>query len=162
MVNAYFLDLYRHVKEGSETKFKWKLPDRLLENKDKILNKFLPLDILNEYQIWHDCGKPFCRILDEEGKQHFPDHAKVSEEIWKQVGTQEAAKLMGMDMLIHTIKGEEIDKFIQYPESISLILTGLAEIHANAEMFSGIESTGFKIKFKQIDKIFKRWLNYVT
>lgn len=35
--------------------------------------------------------------------------------------------------------------------AISLLITGLSEIHANASMFGGIESTSFKIKYKQID-----------
>jgi hypothetical protein len=33
-----------------------------------------------------------------------------------------------------------------------LLLTGLAEVHANAKMFGGLESTSFKIKFSQIEK----------
>jgi hypothetical protein len=36
------------------------------------------------------------------------------------------------------------------------LLTGLCEIHSNARMFGGIESTGFKIKWKHLDKMGKR------
>jgi len=57
-----------------------------------------------------------------------------------------------MDMDIHLLKADGIAEFAARPEAISLLLTGLAEIHANAAMFGGIESTSFKIKFKQISK----------
>ena len=35
---------------------------------------------------------------------------------------------------------------------MSLLLAGLAEIHSNAEMFGGLDSVSFKIKWKQINK----------
>ena len=161
LVNSYFLDLYNHLFNGSPLTFSWKLPDNLLSNKELILSNLLPLDIINEYQIWHDCSKPFCRIIDHEGKQHFPNHAKLSESIWQSIGSELASKLMGMDMLPHTLKSlPEINTFILKPQSITLILTAFCEVHANAELFGGINSTGFKIKFKQVNKIFNRWLFY--
>jgi hypothetical protein len=36
--------------------------------------------------------------------------------------------------------------------AVTLLLAGLAEIHANAEMFNGFDSPSFKIKYKQIDR----------
>jgi len=54
-------------------------------------------------------------------------------------------------MLIHTMKAKDIDNFINKEEAISLLFTGLCEIHANAELFGGIQSTSFKIKLKQIN-----------
>ena len=50
------------------------------------------------------------------------------------------------------MKAEAVPEFAKMPEAISLLLVALSEIHANAEMFGGIESTSFKIKWKQIDK----------
>lgn len=67
-------------------------------------------------------------------------------------GDPQAARLMGMDMDIHALKADEIEEFCSRPEAITLLLTGLAEIHSNASMFGGIESTSFKIKWKQIDR----------
>ncbi len=54
-------------------------------------------------------------------------------------------------MIIHTIKDYEMDTFTKRKDAISLLLTGLSEIHANAEMFGGINSINFKIKYKQIN-----------
>ena len=51
---------------------------------------------------------------------------------------------MAMDMDVHTLKSEGIEEFAQRPEAASLLLTGLCEIHSNAQMFGGMESTGFK------------------
>ena len=103
--------------------------------------------------MYHDLGKPFCRTVDENGKQHFPNHAQVSEKIWLENGGDvQVGRLIGMDMDIHTIKAVQVPEFASRPEAISLLLTGLAEVHSNAKMFGGIESTSFKIKFGQIEK----------
>lgn len=131
----------------------WKIPLWLSSERDLLLSKLLSWDMLEIYTIYHDVGKPFCRIIDETGKQHFPDHAQVSEQIWlKNGGDSQIGRLIRMDMDIHTIKAAQVPEFATRPEAISLLLTGLAEIHANAKMFGGIESTSFKIKFSQIDK----------
>lgn len=131
----------------------YKLPYWFFQYKNQILSNLLPINIINEYTIHHDCGKPYCLLIDDNGKRHFPNHAEVSEKTWSAIGGNPiAAKLMGMDMLIHTMKANDIDAFIKHPEAITLLMVGLAEIHANAKMFGGIESTSFKIKWKQIDK----------
>jgi len=57
-----------------------------------------------------------------------------------------------MDMNIHSLKDVGVNDFAQKEGAATLLLTGLAEIHSNAEMFGGIESTSFKIKWKQINK----------
>jgi hypothetical protein len=64
----------------------------------------------------------------------------------------EAARLMGMDMDIHLLKGDDIEAFAARKEAAALLLAGLSEIHANAQMFGGIESTSFKMKWKHIDR----------
>jgi hypothetical protein len=68
-------------------------------------------------------------------------------------------ELIKMDMDIHCLKSEGLDEFDDRYECVSLLVTGLSEIHANASMFGGIESTSFKIKWKQIDKRGKQILN---
>lgn len=42
------------------------------------------------------------------------------------------------------------------------LIAGLSEIHANASMFGGIDSTSFKIKWKQISKRGKKILALKT
>ena len=56
-------------------------------------------------------------------------------------------------MEIHTIKAKDIDSFCEDPKiALTLLIIGLCELHSNAELFGGIESTSFKIKYKQINK----------
>lgn len=150
-VFARYLDLI-----SPEPKLKWRMPDWI----GALRPLQLPLEIMQHYLIFHDCGKPFCRTVDAEGKQHFPSHAQVSHYTWmKHAETPEDEQighLIAMDMDAHTIKGEEINEFIQRPEAASLILAGLAEIHSNAAHLGQLDSDNFKIKWKKIDKIGKR------
>jgi len=98
-------------------------------------------------------GKPACRTVDENGRQHFPDHAAVSARVWREAGgCEEVAHLIASDMDVHLLKGEGVEAFAMRPEAVALLLTGLAEVTANASMFGGIESTSFKIKYKNIEK----------
>jgi len=55
-------------------------------------------------------------------------------------------------MNIHLLKDVDIQSFCDNEYAATLLLTGLAEIHANADMFGGIESTSFKMKWKQINR----------
>jgi hypothetical protein len=113
----------------------------------------LPEEIIKEYTIHHDCGKFYCKIIDDNGKQHFPNHAEVSAKLWLEIGgSKQAASLMGKDMIIHTMKAIDVDQFIKSPEAITLLIVGLAEIIANSQMFGGFTSTSFKIKYKHLDQ----------
>lgn len=155
-VSKYFDDLYNHLIYDQALTLQWKLPSWFNENKELIKNHLLDFEILKTYQIYHDCGKPYCRVVDEKG-QHFPNHANISKAIWLECSDNSSeaiqiAKLIEMDMDIHLLKSEGIESFAKQKEAISLLLTGLAEIHSNSIMFGGLESVGFKIKFKQIDK----------
>lgn len=150
-VHDFFFDLKGHILKGKPLKHPWRIPAWAGEK--ALWNKLLAEDVLREYQIYHDCSKPFCKVIDEDGRQHFPDHASISERIWMEAGGNPAsAKLMGMDMDIHLLSGEGIQQFASCPEAASLLLTGLSEIHSNANMFGGIESTSFKMKWKYIDR----------
>jgi hypothetical protein len=149
-VHDYFLDLQAYVQGGSRLRHEWRLPDWITT--PGLWSRLAPAKILEEYQVFHDNGKPFCRTTDTEGRVHFPDHAAWSEAIWRQVGTEQAARLMGMDMDVHLLKGEGVVDFAAKPEAASLLITGFCEVHANAAMFGGIESTSFKMKWKHLDR----------
>lgn len=110
-------------------------------------------DKLREYHIFHDCGKPFCRTIDENGKQHFPNHAQVSYDTWLSAGGDaETAWYILHDMDFHVLKGDDIKELCKDPRAPNLLLTAWCEIHANSQMFGGIESTSFKIKRKALEK----------
>lgn len=150
------LDLIEFLR-GEDLRLEWRLPSWLTEHRQTLRNALLCTETLQLYAVFHDCGKPYCVQLDEKGRRHFPDHAKVSAETWLRCNAdtcenQQIARLMAADMDIHTMSASEAMVFSQRPEAASLLITGLAEIHANAEMFGGLDSTGFKIKFKQIDR----------
>lgn len=140
----------------------WRLPGWLLEARDAFLSRLLPEEQLHWYQLYHDCGKPLCRVTDSEGRVHFPGHAQASGEAWRaHGGCSQIARLMELDMAFHLCSADEIKALAQLPEAASLYLTALAEIHANAQMFGGLESISFKSKLKHLDRrgkaLLKNW-----
>lgn len=134
----------------------WCLPDWFVPNRHRFVNLGMSEEDITSYQIFHDCGKPYCLTVDAEGKRHFEDHARVSYETWRRHGGSEAVgRLILHDMDLHTMKDADVEDFcakMSQPEILVLLLTALCEIHANAEMFGGIESQSFKMKWKQINK----------
>lgn len=160
LVRDFFRDLRAHLREGTPLMSEWKLPEWIGDA--RLVERLLPDEIVDTYALYHDCGKPSVRTVDAEGRQHFPGHAQASEAKWLEIGgDRQVAKLIGMDMDIHTIKDADVEGFAQRPEAATLMMVGLSEIHANASMFGGIDSVSFKMKWKQIDKrgraILKKW-----
>lgn len=150
-VARHFNDLYQHCVNHKPLKYQWQLPDWV--NHPVLWDNLMSLDVMHEYLIYHDVGKPFCRTIDEQGRVHFPDHAAVSKKIWlNATGNQAVADLIGMDMDVHLLKGADTSAFAERPQATSLLLAGLCEVHSNAAMFGGIDSTSFKIKFKHIKR----------
>ena len=159
-VKNYLFDLINHLKTGDNLKYDWVLPDWLYTNKDLILSSLPDDDTLELYTKYHDCGKPFCLTIDDDGKRHFPNHAEVSYQIFKQIFNNDvAAELIRRDMDIHLLKSTGVDEFCKNPYAITLLLTGLAEVHSNSKLFGGTDSTSFKIKFKSINQRGKQILN---
>lgn len=159
-VKNYLFDLINHLREGSSLKYEWKLPDWVLENKDLILSSLPDDETLELYTIYHDCGKPFCLEIDSEGRRHFPNHAEVSYQYFNQVfNNPVAAELILHDMDIHLLKSDGVVEFCKNHYALTLLLTGLAELHSNAQMFGGLDSTSFKIKWKCINQRGKQIIN---
>ena len=138
----------------------WKLPQWFTDHQDKLLRDQPPAALMWLYHEFHDVGKPFCRQVDEDGKQHFPNHAAISASVWRvHCGDGLIADLIQHDMDLHLLKPSTIETFTRYDLAPALLLTALAELHANADMFGGIESTSFCIKWKTLAKTGKHICN---
>ena len=161
-VKNYLFDLINHLRTGDKLEYNWVLPDWIYSEKDLILSSIPDDDTLELYTTYHDCGKPFCLTIDNDGKRHFPNHAEVSYQIFKQIFNNDvAAELILHDMDIHLLKSDGVDEFCKNPFDITLLITGLSEVHSNAQMFGGLDSTSFKIKFKSINQRGKQILNKI-
>lgn len=119
------------------------------------------INTMKEYHVMHDCGKPLCIEIDENGKRHFPNHAEVSYQQYKTLYPDNyiIQELIRLDMGFHTFKDDELVQLWKHELADSLYLTAWAEIMSNAEMFGGIESTSFKIKRKRLIKALKQKVN---
>jgi len=142
------------ILEDKEANYKWRMPSWFVDYKDDIKKSLLPSDIIQQYTTMHDCGKPYCRTVDEGGMVHFPDHAQASYKTWNRInGDITIGQLILRDMEIHIIKAKDIPEFCRDKNiAITLLLAGLAEVHSNAAIFGGVESQSFKIKWRQIDR----------
>ena len=161
-VKNYLFDLVNHLRSNTPLQYKWKLPDWVLENKDLLLSSLPDDETLELYTVYHDCGKPFCLEIDENGKRHFPNHAEVSYQIFNQVfNNPVSADLILHDMDIHLLKSDGVVEFCKNPHALTLLLTGLSELHSNSQMFGGLSSESFLIKKKRIFKRGKSILNLI-
>ncbi len=153
-VHSYFKDLLNHLQTNEPLIHSWKIPEWLLIHRTQILDNLLDPKTIKYYQIFHDCGKPYCQTIDENGNYHFPNHAEVSYQTYYNLTKDQlTSDLIRRDMEIHTIKDKDIQHFIRDKRmAITLLITGLCEIHSNAEMFGGINSESFKIKYSQINR----------
>jgi hypothetical protein len=151
-VKNYLFDLIDHLESEKPLKYEWRIPQWLIDNKELILGSLPSRKTLKLATIMHDCGKPFCIQFDDEGRRHFPNHAQKSHDIFVQLYEDKiAAHLILHDMDIHLLKADGVEEFAKSPYALTHLLIGLAEIHSNARMFGGIDSTSFKIKYKSLD-----------
>lgn len=142
----------------------WRLPKWFTENATWIRATLAPdFDTIIEYQKWHDCGKPYCRTVDDDGRIHYPDHAKISADIWRELGGDPfIADLIEHDMDCHLLRPAEAEAFAKQPNALILLVTALCELHANATMFGGLSSDSFKIKYKRLERCGQIILNQLT
>jgi hypothetical protein len=137
----------------------FRLPQWWDDYKDEIFKNLHDFKTIKHYNIWHDIGKPFCKFIDKDGKQHFPNHAVKSKEIWDEYfpNRRDISKLIAHDMDFHTLTFDAmLEQDLSIQDIATLMITALAELHSNANMFGGIESDSFKIKFKKFEKLGKK------
>jgi hypothetical protein len=159
MVVARFRDLM-----NPNPNMVWRLPTWFTEHAAWIRAKLAPdFDRLRTYQQWHDCGKPYARTVDADGKVHYPDHAAISARLWRELGGDPTiGDLIEQDMACHTLRPPEAAAFAANPNALALLVTALCELHANASMFGGMQSDSFKIKWKRLDKCGTIILNHLS
>lgn len=161
---AELIDHLRGLESGSGAVelAGWRLPEWVTEHAGALLARQVDFTVAQRYQLFHDAGKPFVVEVDAEGRRHFPGHSAFTGRLWRRLGGLELeAQLMEQDMDAHTLKAEQLDEFAARPTAPTLLLTALAEIHANADMFGGQESVSFKSKWKHLDRrgraLCQRW-----
>ena len=139
------------------------IPDVFFQYKDFLLENLHEGSIIKDYCIWHDCGKPYCKTVDENGKQHFPNHAQISAETFEKYFAVHPNKdivkrLILNDMDIHLLKDEGVEQFTKkdVKDICTHLIVGLAELLSNAQMFGGYENTSFKIKMKSLTQRTKK------
>lgn len=151
-VDERYKDLIKILKTG-HSDLHWRLPTWDQSLIEYALKNQVDPYTAELYHLYHDCGKPYCLTIDEQGKRHFPYHADVSHQVFTTLFNNNlAAQLVRDDMLVHLAKADDVDHIASLSHGPTLVLTALAEVHSNADMFGGIESTSFKIKWKQVNK----------
>lgn len=157
----YYKDLIKSLKEPKFVSNKWNLPECLFKNNEEILSNLFDKEIIEAYALFHDCGKPFCKTIDEVGRTHFPNHAQVSYETWLSFSNNQiVANLILNDMKMHTMRSrEEIESFCKTEDIktiCTLLLVSWAELHSNANvLFGGTDSVSFKIKRRALERTSK-------
>lgn len=145
-VSRTYADLISH---GATSE---RLPKIIRDNLDLILSNQIDRKIVKDYLEWHDCGKPFCATVMPDGRTSFPNHAAISKKLFIEAGgNAESANLVGLDMIFHIAKCNEIMALGLSAQTLyTLMLSAWAAIFANAGMFGGVESESFKIKVSQL------------
>lgn len=139
----------------------FRIPDVYYEYWKEIKDNLYDSETMKEYMVMHDIGKPYCRTIDDAGKQHFNDHAQKSYEVYMKVyGNQKVGDLILSDMDIHLLKDEGIPKFMERPiqQICTELMVGLSELLSNSQMFGGCNTDSFKGKFKNLEKRSKKIL----
>lgn len=137
----------------------FRLTDFIKENR-KELYGIHNMETCEQYLVFHDCGKPFCKTIDNDGKVHFPDHANISKKMYLEFSDYEdketVANLIGWDMVLHIATSEEVQKYLENvwtrKDACTLALAAISEVHSNAKLFGGNDSVSFKSKIKKVLK----------
>lgn len=152
-VAARYSDL-RDVLATGTSVFTWRLPSWLDLYRDRLVAD-LPADwLMDRYLTLHDCGKPLVRTVGGDGRVHFPEHARASQDVYRQLpaADDDVAELIGGDMRAHTLRACDVAEFAAHRFAAAWLLAAVAELHSNANMFGGCDSDGFKSKFKTLNR----------
>lgn len=152
--------IWQHCQSVAGTYFdilqhpdKHPLPEIIRQKWNLIIANQIDSGVVRQYLEWHDCGKPFCETVSN-GRTSFPNHAAISERMFREAGgSDEAARLIGLDMIFHLTKPSEIleqTATLDRRTLCTLMLSAWAAIFANAKMFGGADSESFKIKQSQL------------
>jgi hypothetical protein len=140
----------------------FRLPQWWSEYEEEILANIHEFKTIKHYTIFHDIGKPFCLSFGDSGETHFTDHANISYNTFKSLFPNliDVGKLIKHDMLLHASTIDDIFELCLSKQDLStLLISSLAELHSNADMFGGIDSTNFKIKWKRWNSIARKICN---
>ena len=61
-VKEHIFELIVFLKSGRPIDDGWRLPTWMHEYREQICASLLPIDIIDAYAVFHDCGKPYCLI----------------------------------------------------------------------------------------------------
>lgn len=113
-----------------------------------------PISDMREYLTYHDCGKSAVAIQDSRGRWHFPGHAAKSAELWRLAGRPEVqARLMELDMALHTLPASQMPELAKDPLTPSLLLATYAQLLSNAKsIFGGLDSSSFQKKLAALNE----------
>jgi hypothetical protein len=157
-VREHYLALAAHLRGELDLAEagNWRLPDWVGAYRQQLLSASVDSFTMERYLTLHDAGKPAVRELDGAGRQHFPGHAKASRVTYEDAYGDDAdpvvADLIEHDLDVHLLKADGVAAFAAGPHAVAHLLAGLAEVTSNAAMFGGVDSTGFRIKYKALDK----------
>jgi hypothetical protein len=163
----YFQKMTQMIDNNSFDDEQIKMPLHMRDK--KLLDNLVDGNILYPYLVFHDIGKPYCRVWDESNnKFSFPNHAQVSHdkflEISENKNKEQIAKLILHDMDFHLLKPSSVEDFMKNTDLskeqiITLLYACLSELNSNSRMFGGFDSVSFKIKYKNFEKISKKILD---
>lgn len=130
-----------------------KIPEWLEKHHTELVSNLHDIEVIKKYTIYHDCGKHLVKTVDEAGKSHYPNHEEASHNYWLEYFPNEdiVAWLILNDMFFHICSASDLDNNDFTKQDLcTLLLTALAEVHANKERFGGTESVSFKSKYKHL------------
>lgn len=148
----------------TEPRKRWSLPPWLVKHQRWIYDQLTAnRDLYRTYHIWHDCGKPLVKVLDDDQAAHYPDHAAVSAKAWLSVGGDaDIAWFIENDMVPHHLRSVEETKQLAYGQDahkfLVLMVTAVCAMHicspsvkeGEACPLDLTQTPGFKIKMKRI------------